>query len=186
MSKTKEIGANHYEILFIIPNNYTEDEAKKIIQNTEEMIKKEGGEMTHQEYWGKKKLAYEIKNFHHGYYQLFEFDLDGEKLAALDRKLKLSSEVLRHQIVRRKKRSTEEIEKEKARQEKSAKDDKKAEEPAKKTVEKPKEEPKTEVKEKEDPKEKTTEKKEDKKDDKGNMKDLDERLEGILDSSDLI
>ncbi len=175
MSKTKEIGANHYEILFIIPNNYTEDEAKKIIQTTEELIKKSGGEITYQEYWGKKKLAYEIKGFHHGYYQLFEFDLNGEKLAALDRKLKLSTEVLRHQIVRRKKRSQEEIEKEKSRQEKSAKnekDDKKIEEPVKKA--------------KEETKTKPVEKKEDKKDDKSNLKDLDEKLEGILDSSDLI
>lgn len=177
MSKTKEIGANHYEILFIIPNNYTEEEAKKISENTEEIFKKAGGEITYQEYWGKKKLAYEIKGFHHGYYSLFEFDLDGENLASLDRKLKLSSEILRHQIVRRKKRSQEEIEKEKARQEKSAKnekDEKKVEEPIKKEVKKPKEE------------DKETEKKEEKKDEKGDIKDLDERLEGILDSSDLI
>ncbi len=175
MSKTKEIGANHYEILFIIPNNYTEDEAKKISQNTEEMIKKGGGEITYQEYWGKKKLAYEIKGFHHGYYNLFEFDLDGNKLAALDRKLKLSSEILRHQIIKRKKRSQEEIEKEKVRQEKSVKnekDDKKTDETIKREIKKPKVETKTKI--------------EEKKDSKDNLKDLDEKLEGILDSSDLI
>jgi small subunit ribosomal protein S6 len=175
MSKTKELGANHYEILFIIPNNYTEDEAKKISQSTEELIKKIGGKINYQEYWGKKKLAYEIKGFHHGYYNLFEFDLEGNKLAALDRKLKLSSDVLRHQIIRRKKRSHEEIEKEKARQEKSIKkekEDKKTEETIKKEIKKPKEETNTKVKEKNDA--------------KNNLKDLDEKLEGILDSSDLI
>ncbi len=174
MSKTKKIGNNHYEILFIVPNNFTEDEAKTIIKNTEEEIKNAGGEITHQEYWGKKKLAYEIKKFNHGYYNLFEFDLAGEKLAALDRNFKLSKEILRHQIVKIKKRSQEEIEKEKSRQEKAIKkDDTTTKKPE------PKEVKKEEKKIEEKPKTKIDS-------DKGDLKDLDEKLEGILDSSDLI
>lgn len=172
MSKTKQVGNNHYEMLFIVPNNFTEDEAKKIIQDTEELIKKAEGEISHQEYWGKKKLAYEIKKFNHGYYNLIKFDLAGDKLADLDRNFKLSKEILRHQIIRIKKRSQEEIEAEKSRQEKAIKkDDSLVKKPDTKEVKK--EEPiKKEVK-------KETS-------DKGDLKDLDEKLEGILDSSDLI
>jgi small subunit ribosomal protein S6 len=174
MSKTKKVGNNHYEMLFIIPNNFTEDEAKKIIQETEEIIKKTGGEITHQEYWGKKKLTYEIKKFNHGYYNLLEFDLVGEKLASLDRNFKLSKEILRHQIIKIKKRSHEEIEAEKIRQEKAIKKEDT-------TTKKPevKEEKKEDKKVEEKPKTKIDS-------DKGDLKDLDEKLEGILDSSDLI
>ncbi len=180
MSKTKKVGNNHYEMLFIIPNNFTEDEAKKIIKNTEEEIKSVGGEISHQEYWGKKKLAYEIKKFNHGYYNLVEFDLAGEKLAALDRSFKLSKEILRHQIVKIKKRSQEEIEKEKMRQEKATKkDDSLAKKPdIKEKVNKEVENNKTAKSEIKLSKDDIS--------DKSDLKDLDEKLEGILDSSDLI
>lgn len=177
MSKTKKIGKNHYEMLFIIPNNFTEEEAKKIIEDTKKTIEEVDGELTHQEYWGKKKLAYEIKKFNHGYYSLFEFDLDGDKIAQLDRNFKLSKEILRHQIIKIKKRSLEEIEAEKVRQEKATKKDD--------SLHKKEDNKKEEVKEieKEKPEEKPKKKSSE---DKSDLKDLDKKLEGILDSSDLI
>ncbi len=182
MSKTKKVGKNHYEMLFIVPNNFTEDEAKKIIEDTEEVIKKAEGEITHKEYWGKKKLAYEIKKFNHGYYNLIQFDLAGEKLADLDRNFKLSKEILRHQIVTTKKRSQEEIEAEKSRQEKAIKKDesltKKSDTKELKKEELNKTEEKVEKKKETNVKNNLS--------DNGDLKDLDEKLEGILDSSDLI
>jgi len=165
MSKTKASGANHYEILFIVPNKFTEDEAKKIIDNTKKVITDNEGKMTHEEYWGKKRLAYDIKHNSYGYYNLFEFDLEGENLAKIDTNLRLSTDILRHQIVKKKVKTEEDIKKE---EEIKAKiDSKKAEE----------------VKEEE--KSKSTKKKEESKD-KVDLKDLDQKLEGILNADDLI
>ena len=60
MSKTKNSGATHYEILFIVPNKFTEDEAKTVSTQVEKVITENDGKITFSEFWGKKKLAYEI------------------------------------------------------------------------------------------------------------------------------
>jgi small subunit ribosomal protein S6 len=109
MSKTKAAGTTHYEILFILPNKFTEDEAKKVMDKVGQLITTTGGQLTHNEFWGKKKLAYEIKHNAYGYYGLFEFDLEGKLLAAIDKNLRLSADILRHQIVVKKVKSAEEI-----------------------------------------------------------------------------
>ena len=111
MSKTKASGAKHYEILFIMPNKFTDDESKKIVEKVGQAITDNGGKITYSEYWGKKKLAYEIKHNAYGYYALFEFDLEGSLLAKIDQTLRLSTDVLRHQIVVKAVKSEEQIKK---------------------------------------------------------------------------
>lgn len=172
MSKTKAAGATHYEILFIIPNKFTEDEAKTLADKVGKVITENGGQITHTEYWGKKKLAYEIKHNAYGYYGLFEFDLEGNVLAVVDKNLRLSADVLRHQIVVKKAKSAEEIaraeairakiDSKKAATEKQEEKEKKTSTPAT-----PAATPKT-------------------KDKRVDLKDLDEKLEGILNAKDLI
>ena len=112
MSKTKPSGASHYEILFVVSNRFTEDEAKTCIAKVEKLITESDGKITLNEYWGKKKLAYPIKHEAYGYYQLFEFDLEGKELAKLDEKLKLDNEILRFIIVVKKLKSDEQLKKE--------------------------------------------------------------------------
>ena len=99
MSKTKKSEQNHYEMLFIIPNKFTEEEAKVQVAKVEELIASQGGAITYREYWGKKRLAYEIKHNHYGYYSLCEFDIDRAAIAKIDNDLRLSNDVLRHQVV---------------------------------------------------------------------------------------
>lgn len=172
MSKNKASGSSHYEILFIVPNKYTEAEAKQVITKTGDIIKENGGTITLEEYWGKKRLAYTIKQNHYGYYSLFEFDLEGENLAKLDKTFRLSSEILRHQIVKKALRSPEEIKLEKERREKI--DLKKAE------TEKDKKIIKTAAPAASVNPAPTSAKA------KVDLKDLDEKLEGILSATDLI
>lgn len=161
MAKNKKSEVPHYEMLYIVPNNYSEDEVKPIVENVNKTINKEGGEITYEEAWGKKRLAYPIKHFNHGYYILVEFDILGKKLAKLNDLFRMSPEILRHQIVSKKKLSEEEI--------------KKAKESQKKQIEK-KEEKKIE------------EEKIKKEEEKGSvkLKDLDEKLDKILDTNDLL
>jgi len=166
MSKTKTAAVTHYEILFIIPNKFTEDEAKTVMSKIEKVITDNEGVITHQAYWGKKKLAYEIKRNAYGYYGLLEFDLEGKLLAKIDQALRLSTEVLRHQIVVKKTKSNEEIAKdEKIR----AKIDSKKAEAEKKQAEKTKEASAPA-----------------KKDKRVDLKDLDEKLEDIINADNLL
>lgn len=186
MSKTKKIGKNHYEILFIIPNNFTEDEAKSIYEKTKEKLSSLKGEISYEEYWGKKKLAYEINHHHYGYYGLIEFDIEAKEIEKINRDLRLSKEILRHQIVSIKKRSIEEIKKEKEKQEKSIKKDKNIDKKETDVEEKKIDNDNKTTATEEPKKEKSTKSAEKKKAEKSDLKDLDKKLEGLLDVKDLI
>ncbi|MCF7820421.1 MAG: 30S ribosomal protein S6 [Candidatus Pacebacteria bacterium] len=203
MSKTKPSGDGNYEVLFILPNKYTEDEAKQVVVDVQNMIEKQQGKITYEEFWGKKKLAYPIKHNHFGYYQLFKFDLDRKNLQELNNLMRLSDKIIRHQIVKIKKQSTEEILEEKKKQEELNKKEKEAREekkPKAKRTEKPastetskaekkevekKSEKKTEPKEEKLKEEKKAEKKKDQ-EETNTLNDLDDKLQGILDAEDLL
>lgn len=172
MSKTKRAGVGHYEILFIIPNKFTEDEAKKLTEKIEGIITTDGGKITLKEFWGKKRLAYKIKQNEYGYYGLLEFDLEGANLAKIDYDMRLSADILRHQIVVKKAKTEEQLKRE---AEIRVKIDSKKAEAEKQSAEKEEGEAKSKKAEKAE-----------KVENKANLGNLDEKLEGILNADDLI
>lgn len=151
---------NHYELLYLVGANYTEEELVPLKEKVKQLVKKFEGEITLEDSLGKKKLAYPINKDNQGHYLLYEFDLDGEKLKDLDKELKLTNEVMRHIIVKRKLKTPSLL---------------------KTTAEKIKKEEKKEALEKTEPI-KDTEKKQEK-DNKSKIKleDLDKKLDEILD-----
>lgn len=161
MAKTKKTEIPHYELLYLISNQYTEDEIKPLAEKINDIIKGRGGKITLSEEWGKKRLAYSIKSFYYGYYNLVEFDLEGSKLTEVNRALEMMNEILRHQIVAKKVKTAKEVEK----------DRKIAQKIAARTAE-----AKKETEEKERAKDKR----------KIDLGDLDEKLDRILDTEDLL
>lgn len=145
-------------MLYLISNKFSENELEPIYGKVEKLIKDNGGTITFSQAWGKKKLAYPIAGFRHGYYYLLEFDILGDKVALVDRAMGLAPEILRQQIVKKKVKKAEEIEADK----------KIAEKIASKAREKLDKAKKEEVKEKVD------------------LKELDEKLDKILETEDLL
>jgi len=163
MSKLKKTGSSHYEMLYIISNKYTEEEAIAISDKINKLITDKEGKITYNENWGKKKFSYAIKGFSHGYYNLVEFDIKGEEINILDRNLRLANEILRHQIIIKKIKTAEEIKKEQEIEKKII-------------LTKEREEKRAEQ-----------DKEKDKKDEKKvDLKDLDEKLDKILEADDLL
>lgn len=163
MSKVKSSEIPHYELLYLISNKFSEEEVKPIAEKVNGLITANGGKITASEELGKKRLAYPIKGFRFGYYNLVEFDMVGENLAKLDRALRLADEVLRQQIVVKIVKTEEQIAKEKKIAEKIAAKNMAAEKVAK---------------------EKEVAKEKDK--DKVELKDLDEKLDKILETDNLL
>lgn len=91
----------HYEVLAIFSGMKTEEEAKSSMDKFQETLRSHGANITKVDVWGKRKLGYEIEHLRHGYYLNVEFDLDTQKLHGLDEALRLSDDVVRHQILRR-------------------------------------------------------------------------------------
>jgi len=89
-----------HELLYIIPNQYSEDECKKINSKLKDIAEKESLKVISEDSLGKKRLSYPIKNIFHGYYFLINFTAEEKDgLKRLSRSMKLMPEILRHQIV---------------------------------------------------------------------------------------
>lgn len=168
MSKTKPSGLIHYEILFIMPNRFTDEEAKGVFAKVGQLISSLEGKITLENYWGKKKFAYPIKHEYYGYYGLYEFDLERASIAEINNKLRLDNDIVRFLIVKKEVKSEEQVKKDEKIKEKI--ETKKA---------KAKEEDVKEVKKTSKPSKKSEDKKID-------LKNLDEKLEDVLNIDNLL
>jgi small subunit ribosomal protein S6 len=177
-----------YELLFMIPNKFTDNEVPGIIEDIEKILKDHGSEIVDTQNLGKKKLAYPIQHFNHAYYVLVNFNVEGAKTLPINNKIKLENNILRHLIVERietgvSQEKLEELKKAYEKPEMSNEKEKsdKPERPERK-VENKKVEEKTEKKVEETTKEEKSDLNLDKdnKSDEKNLKKLDEKLNNIL------
>src|SRR6478672_13193576 len=88
-----------YEVLFILSPQVPEEEATNLVGEFKKIAEGTSAKLTHEEAWGRRRLAYPIQKFNEGNYHLFVFESDGS-LSELDRRMKNSDRVLRHMIVR--------------------------------------------------------------------------------------
>ena len=88
-----------YEVLFILSPQVPEEEATTLITDFKRVADSTGAKLSHEEAWGRRRLAYPIQKFHEGNYHLFVFESDGS-LSELDRRMRNAENVLRHMIVR--------------------------------------------------------------------------------------
>lgn len=108
----------HYELLYIIPLKVGQDDGSEIQEKVHNFLVSEGAKITREENLGKRKLAYAIKHVRHGIYVVIEFDLEPVQLPKIQAWLRLSSDILRSQIVAKKLLSPEQLARERALQEK--------------------------------------------------------------------
>jgi len=90
-----------YEKVVIIDPSIGKDNIEKEITKIEDMIKENGGELTSTQKWGAKKLAYPIKKLDTGFYVVFTFKAESEKVELFKKKLKLESDIIRYGIVKK-------------------------------------------------------------------------------------
>ena len=63
------------------------------------LVKSNGGEVIKEDIWGKKKLAYRVKNQDFAVYAYFELSLPAEAPLKISNTLNISDEVLRYLLV---------------------------------------------------------------------------------------
>src|SRR5258706_10150741 len=88
-----------YEVLFILSPQVPEEEATALVAEFKRVGESTGAKLTHEDAWGRRRLAYPIQKFNEGIYHLFVLESAGS-LAELDRRMRNSDRVLRHMIVR--------------------------------------------------------------------------------------
>lgn len=90
-----------YELTVVISPSVADDEVTATLEKkVSQFITERGGSVTEVKPWGRKKLAYPIKNYTEGNYVLTLFKMDPKLTAELESSLELSEEILRHLLVR--------------------------------------------------------------------------------------
>jgi len=87
--------ANRYETVFILTPVLSEEQAKEAVKTYADYLKGKKANITHQEHWGLRKLAYPIQKKTTGFYHLFEYEADGTVIAELEVELKRDERVIR-------------------------------------------------------------------------------------------
>lgn len=88
----------NYELMTITKIDLGEEKAKEVSKNVQAIISSLNGKVTKNDFWGKRKLAYEVKHNTEGYYDVITFELDSDKVSKLKSKLNLVQEVIRYLV----------------------------------------------------------------------------------------
>jgi len=88
-----------YELTFILRAERSEDDMAARVERVKEILANHEGEITLENHWGVRRLAYEIDHETKGNYMFLQFRSNGTACAELDRFLRLDDQVLRHLVV---------------------------------------------------------------------------------------
>ena len=89
-----------YEVVYIIRPDLDEEANTAVIDRFSDLVANQGGEVLKIDKWGKRRLAFEVKDFREGFYVVMHIDAESPVAAELDRVFKISDSVIRHIIVR--------------------------------------------------------------------------------------
>ena len=87
-----------YEVMFIIDPTLEDAKKDATVEKFKAVIE-EAGEVGKVDVWGMRKLAYPINKKNEGYYVVIEFSASPELPKELDRRLRISDEIMRHIII---------------------------------------------------------------------------------------
>jgi small subunit ribosomal protein S6 len=93
-------GLRKYEVVYIIRPDLDEEGTAAVVTRFSELVTNQGGEVLKIDQWGKRRLAFEVKDFREGFYVVMHMDAESPVATELDRVFKISDSVIRHIIVR--------------------------------------------------------------------------------------
>ena len=87
-----------YELMFIIDPALDEEKKNAAVEKVQNLISS-NVELGETDVWGMRKLAYPIDKKTDGYYVVIEFQAETDFPKELDRRLRISDDVIRHMVV---------------------------------------------------------------------------------------
>ena len=87
-----------YELMVVLTPDIAEDQMPAAIERVSEHLTANGGEISElitTSPWGRRRLAYPIRDFRDGFYALYHFTLDPQRVGEVERDLRLNNQVLR-------------------------------------------------------------------------------------------
>jgi small subunit ribosomal protein S6 len=84
-----------YEHVFLARQDVSNAQVEALTKEFSDLIEQGGGKITKSEYWGVKGLAYKIKKSRKAHFSLLNIDAPPAAVAEMERRMGLSTEVLR-------------------------------------------------------------------------------------------
>ena len=95
----------HYEVVFLVHPDQSE-QVPGMVERYTAMIEGNGSIIHRSEDWGRRQLAYPIKDIHKAHYVLFNIEADQKTLDELESAFRFNDAVLRHMIMSKKEPET--------------------------------------------------------------------------------
>ena len=92
--------SRQYELVYIVTPEATEQEIADLHTQIEQIVERFGGTFDKTENWGRKRLAYDIGHHREGNYVVETITGSGELMKEIDRRLRVTDQVIRHLVVR--------------------------------------------------------------------------------------
>lgn len=94
--------AVQYELTYIIRPDLEQDAKKALVERFDGILTDKGANILKSADWSHRRFAYEIDGYHEGMYHIINFEAEGnEAINEFDRLAKISSDILRHMVVKR-------------------------------------------------------------------------------------
>ena len=90
-----------YEILYIIRPDLEEEATNALVDRFSTLAANNGAQNVTVDKWGKRRLAYEIKDYKEGQYVLMNFEAEGHTSQEIERVMKISDDVIRFLTVKK-------------------------------------------------------------------------------------
>lgn len=91
---------NQYETVFIMTPVLTDEMVKETVEKFKKVLEENSAEITNEENWGLKKMAYSIQKKKTGFYHLLEFKAPGPTIEPFEVELKRDERILRFLTVK--------------------------------------------------------------------------------------
>jgi small subunit ribosomal protein S6 len=95
MSTTRQ-----YELVYIVKPDASDQEVADLHTQVEQIVQRFNATFDKTENWGRRKLAYEIGHHREGTYVVETISGSGDVMKEIDRRLRVTDQVIRHLIVR--------------------------------------------------------------------------------------
>lgn len=89
-----------YEVMVIFDADLEEEIIRSAVERSLVLIESKGAERGAIDWWGKRRLAYEVKHRFEGFYVVIQAKAEPAAMDELNRSLSLSDDVIRHKILR--------------------------------------------------------------------------------------
>ncbi len=86
-----------YETIFVLPHDQSDEAAEKVAGRLREIVAGQGGRVVKFTYWGRKKIAYDLKKGSRALFVQMAYLGDGKAVSEVERQLRNSEEVIRFQ-----------------------------------------------------------------------------------------